>query len=102
MEKINALIERAKKEGDSSTATELIHLITLLEEVRVMSSGGWIPVSEKLPHNSREVQVTRLDGTVSTAMYFSKDLKWVGSWSARPNDIIAWKNLSEPYVLEGE
>ena len=57
--------------------------------------GKWIPVSERLPEESKRYVVSTKYNDVMTDFY-------TGEGFLQGDDIIAWMPLPEPYKLESE
>ena len=83
---------------------------TLREWVEVLKQTRWIPVSERLPEDRREVLVTAYwyeTYQVMTASYYGDGLWWCvpfnncGEHMQRLNPK-AWMPLPEPYKAESE
>ena len=70
------------------------------------AGGGWIPASERLPHNPKDVLTTLSNGMVCIGRHYSFD-KWTFEAAsimvAFPEEtVIAWMPLPEPYREDGE
>ena len=72
---------------------------------RYYRENQWIPVSERLPEDGKEVQVT--SGFEETCIYVtdgkfsSRFGGWVSAWDNLPLcDVTAWMPLPEPYMEE--
>lgn len=81
-----------------NTALDMaIMAIIALEKTR------WIPCSERLPDEKVEVLVTTKRGNITTAERYSANKCFIydGAVDADINDIIAWRELPQPYKAEG-
>jgi hypothetical protein len=58
--------------------------------------GGWIPCKDRLPETRNNILVCQSDGYVSVG-YYSWDRAFLDLNSIPFNDVIAWRELPEPY-----
>lgn len=64
--------------------------------------GEWIPCSERLPEESRAVEVTMYDGNRAIGHFYKRLGAWFDSINDVAIDVIAWKEPSEPWEGEGD
>lgn len=58
--------------------------------------GGWIPCKDRLPETRNNILVCQSDGYVSVG-YYSWDRAFLDLNSILFDDVIAWRELPEPY-----
>lgn len=58
--------------------------------------GGWIPCKDRLPETRNNILVCQSDGYVSVG-YYSWDRAFLDLNSIPFDDVIAWRELPEPY-----
>lgn len=85
-------------EYDKGWDSAIDEAISIVQEVAEEYNGGWIPCSERLPE---------LDGTYIctcegiaesiTLIFSTHDNSWNDEFEAEYDDVIAWKQLPEPY-----
>lgn len=76
------------------TASRIKNLVQQMSPVTPKKKTGWIPVSERLPEESKRYVVTTKYNDVMTDFYTGEG--FLG------DDIIAWMPLPEPYKAESE
>ncbi len=72
-------------------------------KAQVEKMDDWIPVTERLPEHEDEVIVTVIENGDKTFTGIDWCMSYDGSWfnwGSFPYEVIAWKELPEPY--EGE
>lgn len=64
----------------------------------------WIPCSERLPEDSRNVILTTRSSVVGVGSFIARDGQWVQWYSGGGIlvDVTAWMPLPEPYREDGE
>ena len=104
----NLPCEYDKSDIESAKMQAISEAITI---IRKRMGGGWIPVEERLPEDTKSgfynaVNVTMSNGSVTHGCYRNADGEW---WVAmedgefkytRSNEVIAWSPLPEPYRSE--
>lgn len=79
-----------------------------LEQIEALMSEGeiydieyepkWIPVSERLPEDSRSVLIYTKEGGVAEGKYSKRTESWIQfRWSVPYAKVLAWMPLPEPY-----
>lgn len=58
--------------------------------------GGWVPCKDRLPETRNNILVCQSDGYVSVG-YYSWDRAFLDLNSIPFDDVIAWRELPEPY-----
>ena len=73
-----------------------------MERSTAYYNNGWIPCSERLPEDSRDVILTTRSSVVGVGCFTASDGKWVQWYSGGGIlvDVIAWMPLPEPYREE--
>ena len=71
---------------------------------RLLEQTQWIPVSERLPEETRAVLVWCPQYKNIYCAYLKKEQWWIfgAFFQIVPNEVIAWLPLPEPYREEGE
>lgn len=64
--------------------------------------GEWISVEERLPEETRAVEVTMYDGNRAIGHFNNRLESWIDSINGGIVDVIAWKEPSEPGKGEKE
>ena len=68
----------------------------LQEIIEKHQSGGWVPVSERLPKENEEVLITLAHGKATWAYLYQGE--WNTMFSTYPIErVIAWQSLPEPF-----
>lgn len=78
-------------------------IIHMLQDMPTASDMKWIPVTEKMPEEKRDVMVTvcdSFDGTVFVAIdsYWGEEKN--GEWFSFDNDVVAWAEIPNAYEVE--
>ena len=70
-----------------------------VHEVAEEYNNGWIPVECRLPEHNIDVEVTLANGQRHICWYSGLRQKWIDAISDDESElnVIAWKELSEPY-----
>ena len=92
LEIINAL--PSAQSEPSQVARDIATIVENEQDMRVMLSQQWIPVSERLPEELTTVLITDKDGDVFVAR-FIEVINGCAEWST--DDVIAWMLRPEPY-----
>ena len=71
--------------------------------IRKHMNDGWIPVEDRLPENTDEMEVTLSNEDVTSAWYNRASRKWLVETRDKDGEdvkVIAWKSHSDPYRPE--
>ena len=79
---------------------QLIALRARLEAAE--RENRWIPVSERLPEDDREVTVSTAHGVTRSGRYANGEWWTPGGVFTEIRDVLAWRELPAPYQPTGE
>ena len=74
--------------------------LRVTEIIRKHMNDGWIPVEDRLPENTDEMEVTLSNEDVTSAWYNRASRKWLVETRDKDGEdvkVIAWKSHSDPY-----
>lgn len=105
--KVTKIVERKRKlfaDGRVRKANEWTDVVLLedIENAPTIEYGTWIPVTERLPEDSRDVILTTRSLVVGVGCVIARDGKWAQWYSGGGIlvDVIAWMSLPSPYREE--
>ena len=97
------LLEDLEKEIEFAKKCNMPQMVAGMNQVKSIIEnqpkvGEWIPVSERLPEDARNVLVTFKGSKTATEAFYSKHLD---GWYSLPDgeniEVIAWADKPEPY-----
>ena len=90
---------RPESFGEQCNSLDVIYaMLQLIDEQPKV--GEWIPCSERLPEETRAVEVTMYDGNRAIGHFNNRLDTWFDSINGGFIDVIAWKDPSEPWKGE--